>query len=101
MVNRSVTLDEIRRMLRESFPILSEEYGVDSLGIFGSYIRRDQKTGSDLDLLITFREVPGLFKIIELENHLTNKLGVKVDLVMRDALKPEIGERILQEVEMV
>jgi len=50
---------------------------------------------------VEFRETPGLLKFIELENYLTDILGVKVDLVMRDALKPRIGQRILEEVESV
>jgi predicted nucleotidyltransferase len=39
-----------------------------------------------------------LLRFIELENELSDELGVKVDLVMREALKPRIGERILEEV---
>jgi len=71
---------------------------VKSLGVFGSYVRQEQSTGSDLDLLVTFYEPPGLLKFIELENYLTDLSGIKVDLVMQDALKPRIGERILSEV---
>ena len=44
---------------------------------------------------------PSLFEFIRLENHLSDTLGVKVDLVMKDALKPVIGQRILREVEAV
>ena len=45
---------------------------------------------SDLDILVTFKEVPGLFQYIELENVISDSLGIKVDLVMEDALKPGI-----------
>ena len=47
---------------------------------------------------MTFAVTPGLFRFVELENHLTDLLGVKVDLVMRDALKPAIGQRVLAEM---
>ncbi len=48
--------------------------------------------------LVTFDEPPSLLQLIELENHLTDLLGVKVDLVMQDALKPRIGKRVMSEV---
>ncbi len=69
-----------------------------SLGVFGSYVRHEQRPNSDLDLLVTFSETPGLLRFIALENELTDVLGVKVDLVMRDALKPSIGASVLAEL---
>ena len=91
-------LSNIRQKLHRQLPLLFERYQVKSLGLFGSYVRNEQCTGSDLDLLVTFNETPSLLKFIELENYLTDLLGVKVDLVMEDALKPRIGERILREI---
>ena len=84
--------------LHQQLPLLAERYRVESLGVFGSYVRHDQRPGSDVDILVTFHETPGLIKFIEIENYLTSLLGVKVDLVMKDALKPRIGKRILSEV---
>ncbi len=66
-------------------------------GVFGSYVRHEQRPDSDLDVLVTFREAPSLLKFIELENYLSGVLGVKIDLVMEDALKPHIGQHILNE----
>ena len=57
--------------------------------------------GSDLDLLVSFDDTPGLLKFIEMENYISDLLGVKVDLVMREALKPGIDERILKEVALI
>lgn len=62
-------------------------------------MREEETDGSDLDLLVEFTEAPSLFRFIELENLLTAELGVDVDLVMKDALKPRIRQRILQELE--
>ena len=84
--------------LRAQLPLLAARYRVRALGIFGSYARQEQRGDSDLDLLVTFDDPPGLLKFVELENYLTDLLGVKVDLVMPEALKPRIGERILAEV---
>ena len=78
--------------------MLTQRYKVKSLGVFGSYIHQQPSKASDLDLLVTFQETPSLLECIELENYLSDLVGIKVDLVMRDALKPRIGERILSEV---
>ncbi len=91
-------LSYIKEKLHQELPLLEKLYKVKSLGVFGSYVRQEQETKSDIDLLVTFKDTPSLLKFIELENYLTDLLEIKVDLVMRDALKPRIGERILREV---
>ena len=96
MINDS--LERYRRVLREHLPHLSERYHVATLGLFGSYVRGTERADSDLDVLVTFDELPSLFRLIDLENHLGDLLGVKVDLVLRDSLKPRIGQRIRHEV---
>lgn len=87
-----------REALKLHLSLLAAHYQVQSLGIFGSYVRREQHSDSDLDVLVTFYEPPSLLKFIALENYLSDLLGVKVDLVMQDALKPNIGRHILREV---
>ncbi|MBC2696940.1 MAG: nucleotidyltransferase family protein [ANME-2 cluster archaeon] len=91
-------IDQIIRKLRENKPVLEEKYKVKTLGVFGSYVRGEQKEGSDLDILVEFQEPVGLFKFMELEEFLGKNTGVKVDLVSRKALKPRIGKYILEEV---
>jgi len=90
-------LKEIQDRLRGLVPILRDRYEVESLALFGSFVRREDRTGSDLDVLITFRQPPNLFEFIELENYLSEALGVKVDLVLKDVLKPRIRQRVLDE----
>jgi predicted nucleotidyltransferase len=85
-------------ILRRNLPRFREAYQVQNFGLFGSRVRREERPESDLDILVTFRETPGLLKLIALENELTDLLGVKVDLVMEDGLKPWIAERIKDEV---
>ena len=91
-------LREFQKRLREMLPALRADYGVESLGLFGSYVSGSQRPGSDLDVLVSFSETPSLFRLIDLENHLSDTLGVRVDLVMRSALKPHIGDRVLKQV---
>lgn len=83
--------------LRGEMPYLAEEYRVSALEVFGSYVRHEQRRNSDLDVLVTFSKPPSLLKYVRLENYLSDCLGIKVDLVMKDSLKPHIGKAILRE----
>ena len=94
---RQTRLQKFMDILRQERPMLAEQYNVASLELFGSYVRHEQRKDSDLDILVTFSKPPSLFKFIRLENHLSDTLGVKVDLVMKDSLKPAIGKNILRE----
>lgn len=92
------TLEEIKQWLVQNKSLLRERYKVRELGVFGSYIRQEQTETSDVDVLVEFFETPSLLKFVNLENYLSDNLGVKVDLVHKAGLKPRIGERILAEV---
>jgi len=93
--------ENYRNKLREMLPELRDQYNVKYIGLFGSYIRGEQTPESDLDILVEFSKTPTLFKFINLENYLSDNLGIKVDLVMKDSLKPNIGKHILNEVKAV
>jgi predicted nucleotidyltransferase len=94
-------VEDIRRTLLRHKAELKQRFKVKNLGVFGSYVRGEQKRQSDVDVLVEFEEPIGLFEFMELEMFLTDLLGVKVDLVSKKALKPHIGEHILKEVIMV
>jgi predicted nucleotidyltransferase len=93
------TLEEIKTQLEELKPTLKKRYEVETIGIFGSYSRSEQTKKSDADILVVFSKNAhvGFFKFLELEEFLTRKLGVKVDLVTKNALKPTMKDQILQE----
>ena len=90
-------VDEIKNILQDYKATLKEEYGVIEIGMFGSYIKGNQKKTSDVDILVEFEKAIDLFTFVHLKNHLSDLLGVNVDLVTKKALKPEIGKRILSE----
>jgi len=78
------------------------KWKVRSLGIFGSYVRGEARKSSDLDLLVEIDDPKmGLLRFIALENYLSDLLGVKVDLVEKQALKPAIGRHVTEEVESI
>ena len=95
------TFEEIKEILQRHKEELRKEYGVTVIGIFGSYVRGEQGDQSDLDILIELERPMGFVRFIKLENMFTRLLGIKVDLVTKKALKPYIGQRILQEVQYV
>ena len=101
MPNGKRNLAGIRKSLKAIKPGLEGDYHVKELGVFGSYVRGEQRRGSDLDVLVEFSRPIGLIRFMQLENYLSKRLGVKVDLVMKGGLKPRIGWRIMDEVLMI
>ena len=93
------TLEEIKAQLEELKPVLRERFQVETIGVFGSYSREEQKNKSDIDILVTFLEPNDidLIDFITLKQFLNRKLKVKVDLVKKSALKPMIKDKILEE----
>ena len=91
-------VEDIKRTLSKHKAHLKEKFKVKTIGVFGSYVRGEQKNGSDVDILVEFEEPVGLFEFMRLEFFLSDLLGVKVDLVSKKALKPYIGEYIKREV---
>ncbi|MCU4138902.1 MAG: putative nucleotidyltransferase MJ0435 [Thermodesulfobacteria bacterium] len=75
------TFEDIKKILEQQKEFLKNKYKIKEIGIFGSFVRGDITEDSDVDILVEFEEVPSLFKFIEIENYLSNILGIKVDLV--------------------
>ena len=92
---------EIIKIIRKNKFEIESNYGVRSLGLFGSYVKGTQRKKSDIDILVTFNHDIDLFDFLDLREYLEDHLHAKVDLVMESALKPAIGKRILSEVEYV
>lgn len=91
-------LEDLRKILQAHRKELNRKYGVTEIGIFGSFVKNQQSDSSDVDILVEFNKAIDLFAFVNLKNYLSDLLQVNVDLVMKKALKPKIGQRILQEV---
>ena len=77
---------------------IERDYKAEIVGIFGSYVRGEQKRGSDLDLLVKFYDGATLFEFVGLAIFLEEKLGIKkVDIVPYDTVKSEIRDKIFNE----
>ncbi|AKB29055.1 nucleotidyltransferase [Methanosarcina siciliae T4/M] len=63
--------------LHEMIPELKEKYHISYLGVFGSYIRGEQKPGSDLDILVELSRTPTIFEFVNLENYLSDAWVLK------------------------
>ncbi|MBI5416485.1 nucleotidyltransferase family protein [Candidatus Poribacteria bacterium] len=93
---------EIKKKLEIENSYLKKKFYVNKIGIFGSFVKGKQKTKSDLDILIIFKKGhKDFFNYMRLKFYLEQKFGRKVDIVIKEAIKPRLKEKILNEVEYV
>lgn len=86
------------KAIGKHWDVLRARYKVKEIGIFGSAVRGEQRKRSDVDVLVEYEELPDLLEFINLENYLEGVLKRKVDLVEKQALRPELKDQILGEV---
>lgn len=98
MPPRVVKRDEVLSLLSQHRQEI-EEYGVESLALFGSVARNEAGEDSDIDLLVEFHPYAhvGIFGFLELQEYLEGILGHRVDLVSKKAVKPRLKDRIFEE----
>jgi len=78
------------------------KFGVKRIGLFGSYIKGEQKQKSDIDILVEFKKGMKTFdNYMELKFFLEDLFNCKVDLVITEALKPDLKSYILESVRYV
>jgi predicted nucleotidyltransferase len=92
-----MTRDEVLRVLSGRREELRQKYGVKSLALFGSMARDEAAPDSDVDLLVEFEAPPGFDGYMDLKYHLEERLGCRVDLVMKGALTPDARPVVEQE----
>lgn len=89
-------LETISTQLKQHQAKLNQQ-GVKSLAVFGSLVRGETTPASDIDMLVEFNRPVGLFEFIRLKSYLEELTGRRVDLVTKDALRPEMRVEILSE----
>ena len=95
-----ITKTEILSKLTELKPILYKDYAVKEIGLFGSYSDNSNTEESDIDILIELEKPIG-WKFFTLELFLENVFNKKIDLVSKNALKEQIKDQILKQVNFV
>lgn len=75
-----MTKDKLLKILKANFEQLNSEFGVRRIGLFGSYARGTNKTGSDVDLFVEFERPIGL-RFMEFSERIENLIGSKVDIL--------------------
>ena len=88
---------EILKTLAEHKTEIESRFDVRSLSLFGSVAREEATETSDIDILVSFNEAPGIFGFLELKEYLEGILECSVDLVTENALRKQIREQVLQE----
>ena len=91
------SIQEVKKELELLKPILKKRFKVETIEIFGSYARGQQNETSDVDILVTYSQMVSFFTIYDLEKFLQKKIGVKVDVVSKKFLNPNIKDKVLQE----
>jgi predicted nucleotidyltransferase len=92
--------NEIKNKLKDLMPVLSDRFSVERIGYFGSYSRNEQTDKSDIDILVEFRKPMG-WEFFDLQEFLENELKIKVDLISSRALKEQLRDSILKQVQYV
>jgi uncharacterized protein len=90
-------IDHVKKILKKHKEELKEKYKIIEIGIFGSYVRGQQKKRSDIDILVKFKEPVSLFSLIGAEIYLSELLNTKVDLIPKADIRSELKEAILKE----
>lgn len=86
-------LDKIVRKLKNE--------GAKRIGVFGSYVRGGEEPGSDIDIIVEFSDRKSLLDLVRIERELSEKLGIKVDLLTKKSISPYLIDTIQKETEVI
>jgi len=88
--------EKIRKLI-----MLLKKYGAKRIEIFGSYARGEERTDSDLDVIVEFSERKSLLELVGIEQELKDHLGIKVDLLTKQSISPYLIKKIEKESKVV
>ncbi len=95
------TVEDIRNRISSQRAILSEDFCVKNLFLFGSYAKGLQNENSDIDFLVEFSDDVDMFKMVDLQEFLTKLFNKKIDLGTPNGLKSFIKDNVLKEAVLI
>ena len=95
----NLSIDEIIAYLRKNREYFHDRFGVTSMGIFGSFIRGEQTSSSDIDIIIEMeKNKKSIHSFLQLKRFIEKEIERKVDLGFEHSLKPAIREKIKEQI---
>lgn len=85
--------DKIVQMLKNE--------GAKKIGVFGSYVRGEERPDSDIDVIVEFSDRKSLLELVRIERELSEELGIKVDLLTEKSISPYLIDTIHKEMEVI
>jgi predicted nucleotidyltransferase len=93
MMNREEIFEKIAQALKNQ--------GARKIAVFGSYVRGEEKRGSDIDILVEFSERKSLLDLVRIERQLSEALEIKVDLLTEKSISPYLIDTIREQMEVI
>lgn len=90
-----------RDKLLKTIVLNLKKEGAKKIALFGSYARNEQRPQSDLDILVRFKSKKSYFDIVRIERELSQKAGVKIDLLTEKSINPLILNNIKKEMKVL
>jgi predicted nucleotidyltransferase len=93
------SIDDLIAYLSNNKILLYERFGVNSIGIFGSFVRKRQTASSDIDMIVEIEKGrKNIHNFLQLKRFLEKELARKVDLGFEHTLKPILKDKIKEEI---
>ena len=89
-----------KELFKEIVHLLKNK-GAKKIAVFGSYVREEEESKSDIDIIVEFSDRKSLLELIGIERELSEKLGIKVDLLTEKSISPYLIESIHKEMEVI
>jgi len=90
-----------RKEIFEKISQVLKDQGAKKIAVFGSYVRSEEKPGSDIDVLVHFSKRKSLLELVRIERQLSETLGIKVDLLTEKSISPYLIDTIKQQMEVI
>ena len=91
----------MRREIFEKITQMLRNEGAKRIAVFGSYVRGEEKPGSDIDIIVEFSDRKSLLELVRIERELSEFLGIKVDLLTEKSISPYLIDTIKKEMEVI